>query len=158
MFPPCWLMWRVKTVGKDNLPQTTPYIVAPVHRSYIDTLLAAYITNRRLRFMAKEEIFSRAWSARLFGSLGGFPVRRGTPDREALQMCQRALAGGEPVVLFPEGTRRSGAEVQPLFDGPGLRGLEGQRAHRARGHRRQRTFHAGGGEVGQAGPHRHGDR
>jgi 1-acyl-sn-glycerol-3-phosphate acyltransferase len=105
-------------VGRENLPQTVPYILAPVHRSYIDTVLVAYVTPRRLRFMAKEEVFSKAWSARLFGSLGGFPVRRGTPDREALQMCERALAGGEPVVLFPEGTRRSGLEVQPLFDGP----------------------------------------
>ena len=84
MFPPCWLMWRAKVVGRENLPQTVPYVLAPVHRSYIDTLLAAYVTTRRLRFMAKEEVFSRAWSARLFGSLGGFPVRRGTPDREAL--------------------------------------------------------------------------
>ena len=118
MFPPCWLMWRAKVIGRENLPQTVPYILAPVHRSYVDTLLAAYVTNRRLRFMAKEEIFSKAWSARLFGSLGGFPVRRGTPDREALLMCERALSGGEPVVLFPEGTRREGPEVQPLFFGP----------------------------------------
>jgi 1-acyl-sn-glycerol-3-phosphate acyltransferase len=111
-------MWRAKVVGKENLPQTVPYVLAPVHRSYIDTFLAAYVTSRRLRFMAKQEVFSRPWSAKLFGSLGGFPVRRGTPDREALQMCERALAGGEPVVLFPEGTRRSGPEVQPLFAGP----------------------------------------
>jgi 1-acyl-sn-glycerol-3-phosphate acyltransferase len=118
MFPPCWAMWRAKVVGRENLPETVPYILAPVHRSYIDTLLAAYVTTRRLRFMAKQEVFSRAWSARLFGSLGGFPVRRGTPDREALVMCERALAGGEPVVLFPEGTRRSGPVVEPLFAGP----------------------------------------
>jgi 1-acyl-sn-glycerol-3-phosphate acyltransferase len=118
MFAPCWLMWRARVLGRENLPQTVPYILAPVHRSYIDTLLAAYVTNRRLRFMAKEEVFSRAWSARLFGSLGGFPVRRGTPDRDALQMCERALAGGEPVVLFPEGTRRTGPVVEPLFAGP----------------------------------------
>jgi 1-acyl-sn-glycerol-3-phosphate acyltransferase len=118
MLPPCRLMWRARVVGRENLPQTVPYILAPVHRSYIDTLVAAYVTTRRLRFMAKEEVFSKAWSAKLFGSLGGFPVRRGTPDREALLMCERALAGGEPVVLFPEGTRREGTQVQPLFSGP----------------------------------------
>jgi 1-acyl-sn-glycerol-3-phosphate acyltransferase len=56
--------------------------------------------------------------AKLFNSLGGFPVRRGTPDREALRMCEQFLAAGEPVVLFPEGSRRSGPVVQPLFAGP----------------------------------------
>jgi 1-acyl-sn-glycerol-3-phosphate acyltransferase len=116
-------MWRAKVVGKENLPQTVPYILAPVHRSYIDTFLAAYITTRRMRFMAKEEMFSKPWAAKLFSSLGGFPVRRGTPDREALLMCEQALAGGEPVVLFPEGTRRTGPEVEPLFPGPAFLAL-----------------------------------
>ena len=32
----------------------------------------------------------------MFGSLGGFPVRRGTADREALKICEQALAAGEP--------------------------------------------------------------
>ena len=122
MFPPCWLMWRAKVIGRENLPQTVPYILAPVHRSYVDTLLAAYVTNRRLRFMAKEEIFSKAWSARLFGSLVGFPVRRGTPDREALLMCERAFAAVEaysdPRGILPQSDRPGG----PRPDSPGMPG------------------------------------
>jgi 1-acyl-sn-glycerol-3-phosphate acyltransferase len=115
---PGWLLWRPQVVARENLPQTTPYIIAPVHRSNIDTFLTAYITKRRIRFMAKEGVFRFGWAARLFSSLGSFPVKRGTPDRVALQICERALAAGEPVVLFPEGTRRSGPTVQPLLRGP----------------------------------------
>ena len=48
---------------------------------------------------------------------GGFPVSRGTADREALQRCIAVLEAGEPLVLFPEGERKSGLTVQPLFDG-----------------------------------------
>ena len=44
----------------------------------------------------------------LLSSLGGFTVHRGTADRESLRICEDALRGGEPVVLFPEGTRQSG--------------------------------------------------
>jgi len=115
---PSWLLWRMRFEGTDNLPQTTPYVLAPVHRSYIDTLLAGFVTTRRVRFMGKGEMWETPWVAKLFTSLGGFPVRRGTPDREALKMCEQALAGGEPVVLFPEGTRQFGPIVQPLFPGP----------------------------------------
>jgi len=118
VFGLCWLMWRVRFVGTDNLPQTTPYVVAPVHRSYIDTFLAGLTTRRRFRFMGKGEMWDTPWVARLFSSLGGFPVRRGTPDREALKMCEQALMAGEPVVLFPEGTRQSGPIVRSLFAGP----------------------------------------
>ena len=48
---------------------------------------------------------------------GGFPVTRGSADREALKRCIALLEGGEPLVLFPEGERKSGPVVQPLFDG-----------------------------------------
>jgi 1-acyl-sn-glycerol-3-phosphate acyltransferase len=111
-------MWRPKVVGRENLPQTTPYVLAPTHRSYIDTFLAGFITRRRLRFMGKSDVFAKPLAAKLFISLGGFPVRRGTADREAMQICERALALGEPVVLYPEGTRRSGPTIDELFGGP----------------------------------------
>jgi 1-acyl-sn-glycerol-3-phosphate acyltransferase len=117
-FVPCRLLWHLKFVGRQHLPGGRPFILAPVHRSYVDTLLAAYVSRGRLRFMAKEEIFATPWGARLFGSLGGFPVRRGTADRDALRRCEEVLAGGEPLVMFPEGTRRSGPLVQDLFAGP----------------------------------------
>jgi 1-acyl-sn-glycerol-3-phosphate acyltransferase len=67
--------------------------------------------------MAKDSLWKYRWSGLLLGSLGGFPVRRGTPDREALRVCEAALRNGEPVVLFPEGTRQSGPKVQPLHEG-----------------------------------------
>lgn len=113
----CWLVWRVSAKGRENVPRTGAFIVAPVHRSYLDTLLAGYVTSRPMRYMAKEEIFSKPWAAKLFSSLGGFAVRRGTPDRDALRQCEQVLASGEPLVLFPEGTRRSGPVVEDLFGG-----------------------------------------
>jgi 1-acyl-sn-glycerol-3-phosphate acyltransferase len=116
-FVPCRLLWHISVSGRHNVPRDRPFILAPVHRSYLDTLVAAYVSRDRLRFMAKEEIFAKPWAARLFSSLGGFPVRRGTADRDALRLCEQVLAGGEPLVLFPEGTRRTGPVVEDLFGG-----------------------------------------
>lgn len=123
VYVPTWLMWRFRVVGRENLPQTTPYVVAPTHRSYIDTLLVGCMIPRRVRFMAKSGVFDNAFAAKLFGSLGGFPVRRGTPDREALRNSESALAEGEPVVLYPEGGRRYGPVVGKLLDGPAFLAL-----------------------------------
>ncbi|MEY4251507.1 MAG: hypothetical protein RL691_388, partial [Actinomycetota bacterium] len=53
----------------------------------------------------------------MLSALGAFPVTRGSADREALKRCIAVLEAGEPLVLFPEGTRQSGPIVQPLFDG-----------------------------------------
>ena len=113
----CRLYWRVEIRGRENVPSSGPFVIAPVHRSNIDTLLAGCLTRRRIRFMGKDSLWKYRWSGSLFSSLGAFPVHRGTPDREALRICEEALRAGEPVVLFPEGTRQSGPKVQPLFEG-----------------------------------------
>lgn len=113
----CRSFWRVELVGLDHVPRSGPFVIAPVHRSNVDTLLAGCLTRRRVRFMGKDSLWRHPASAALFSSLGGFPVHRGMPDREALRTCEEALTGGEPVVLFPEGTRRSGPVVQPLLEG-----------------------------------------
>lgn len=104
--------------GRENLPVGGAYIVAPVHRSYVDWLIVARITRRqRLRYIVKEEVWKSKLIGRLLLACGAFPVNRSGADREALQRCHAVLAGGEPLVMFPEGTRRSGPEVQVLKDG-----------------------------------------
>jgi len=113
----CRLYWRVEIRGRENVPRWGAYVIAPVHRSNIDTLLAGCLTHRRIRFMGKDSLWKYRWSGSLFSSLGAFPVHRGTPDREALRVCEAAARSGEPVVLFPEGTRQAGPVLQPLFEG-----------------------------------------
>lgn len=103
--------------GIEHLPAEGPYILAPVHRSYVDWLIVARVTRRRLRFITKDEVFRWEWLSRFIQLLGAFPVHRGSADREAFNRSVGALEGGEPLVLFPEGTRRSGLVVQPLLDG-----------------------------------------
>jgi 1-acyl-sn-glycerol-3-phosphate acyltransferase len=109
--------WRLSVEGAELLPQTGAYVVSPVHRSNIDTPLCAMISRRRLRFMGKDTLWRKGWAAWFFSALGGFPVHRGAVDREALRRCIQVIEGGEPLVIFPEGTRQDGPLVHELFDG-----------------------------------------
>ncbi len=108
---------RARVIGKHNIPKSGPFLLAPIHRSNIDTPLAAAVTSRRMRFMGKDSIWKFKPIGWIISSLGAFPVTRGSADREALKRCISVLESGEPLVLFPEGTRQSGPVVQPLFDG-----------------------------------------
>jgi 1-acyl-sn-glycerol-3-phosphate acyltransferase len=111
-------LWtRMEIEGREHIPTTGAFVLAPVHRSIMDTPIASCLTRRRLRFMGKDSLWSRRPAAWVLSALGGFPVSRGTADREALTRCIAVLEAGEPLVLFPEGERKSGPMVQPLFDG-----------------------------------------
>lgn len=110
-------MWPGRVLGAEKLPASGPYILAPVHRSYVDWLIVARLTKRRLRYMVKAEVWKSKAVGRLIEALGAFPVHRSGADREALERGRAVLSGGEPLVMFPEGTRRSGAEVAELREG-----------------------------------------
>ena len=113
----CRIWMRLSVEGREHVPKDGAFILAPVHRSNMDTPIAAVSTTRRLRYMGKDSLWKTGASSWLLSALGGFPVSRGTIDREALARCAALLDAGEPLVLFPEGTRQSGPIVQPVFDG-----------------------------------------
>jgi len=111
------LYTRLTINGKEHIPTSGAFVLAPTHRSYLDTPFAGTVRWKRMRFMGKHTM----WKYRSFGwiisALGAFPVQRGTADREALKRAIEVLQAGEPLVLFPEGERKEGPVVQPLFDG-----------------------------------------
>lgn len=113
----CRLFFRLRVEGLEHVPRDEPFVLAPVHRSNVDSPAVAALTRRRLRYMGKDTMWKFRLPGLFFTAMGGIPVRRGTPDREALRRCIEAIEGGEPLVLFPEGTRQSGPVVQPLFEG-----------------------------------------
>ena len=94
------VVFRVRVVGKERVPVTGAYILAPSHRSILDVPFAAYVTPRTVRFLAKDDLFSTKFGRTLFDALGAVEVER-----------------GEPVAIFPEGTRHSGPEIAELFAG-----------------------------------------
>jgi 1-acyl-sn-glycerol-3-phosphate acyltransferase len=113
----CTLLWRIKVVHPERVPAEGACILAPSHRSYLDTPFLACVTKRRIRFMGKVEMWKYGWAGKFFTALGGIPVDRAVADRAALRAAQAALEGGDPLGMFPEGTRRSGPVVEDLQQG-----------------------------------------
>jgi 1-acyl-sn-glycerol-3-phosphate acyltransferase len=109
--------FRVRVRGRENVPRRGAYVVAPSHRSILDIPFTAFITRRRIRFLAKKELFTTRIGRVLFRALGAIPVDREATDRAALRASIAALEAGEPVGVFPEGTRNNGPVLGDLHDG-----------------------------------------
>jgi 1-acyl-sn-glycerol-3-phosphate acyltransferase len=112
------LYFRLEIHGREHVPTHGPFVLAPVHRSNLDFILVSTLTRTRMRYMGKASIWKWSWGGKFVSMLGAFPVHRGSADREALRTCLAVIENGEPLVMFPEGTRRSGPLVEDLFDGP----------------------------------------
>lgn len=100
-----WFDLRIE--GLEHIPPTGPAIVACNHISYLDPLTnanAVMKAGRRPRFLAKRELFEIPVVGAAFRGAHQIPVQRGTGDRTPLLLAEEALARGEVVVIYPEGT------------------------------------------------------
>jgi 1-acyl-sn-glycerol-3-phosphate acyltransferase len=112
----CRIWLRLSVEGHEHVPKTGSFILAPIHRSNMDTPIAAACTKRRMRYMGKDSLWKNKAANWLLSAVGGFPVSRDSADREAISRSIE-LVKTEPLVLFPEGERKSGNAIQPLKDG-----------------------------------------
>jgi 1-acyl-sn-glycerol-3-phosphate acyltransferase len=100
------LRWTIE--GEEHIPAHGPAVVASNHVSYLDPLTLAYVANRkrrRVRFLAKAELFDKRGLGTLLRAAHQIPVQRGTSNAvEALRDAVVALRRGECIAVFPEGT------------------------------------------------------
>ena len=100
------VVYRIKKVNFENLPQEGPVIICANHLNYLDALGLVTAINRKVYFVAKEDLFNNGffnWLAHVFDVI---PIKRGMRDMDAMKRCLTILKNGEVLGIFPEGTRR----------------------------------------------------
>ncbi|MBM3216901.1 1-acyl-sn-glycerol-3-phosphate acyltransferase [Candidatus Poribacteria bacterium] len=121
MLPLC----RPQITGTEHVPKSGPFLAAANHTSYLDPILIGCVFPRELNYMAKETLF-RAPADWLLRSVNAFPVKRWSADVGALRHALRVLKEDRPVLLFPEGTRGTGAEFLAARKGVGFLAVRSQ--------------------------------
>lgn len=106
--------WR----GREHIPPTGGVIFCFNHISYADPPIAAhfvYDLPRIPRFLAKESLFRLPVIGWVVGGAGQIPVYRGTAGASSsLRAAAAALARGEAVIIYPEGTVTKDPELWPM--------------------------------------------
>ena len=98
-------LFRVKCIGKSNVPKNGGAILAINHKSAFDPIMIGMTAPRRLNFMAKAELFKNKFFGALIRKLGAFPVHIGSGDISALKTAFKVLDDDGTLLIFPEGGR-----------------------------------------------------
>lgn len=111
---------RWKVTGRENVPKTGAVMVVSNHLNNADPpILGAGIARRRVRFMAKIELFKMPFGA-IIKLWDAFPVRRFESDLAALLNAERILKRGGVLGMFPEGTRSRTGYMNDFHAGTAL--------------------------------------
>ena len=95
--------WRLRVEGIDRLPPGAAIVVAN-HDSLADPFVVGSAIDRPLRYLAKAELWENRAVRRLMDTLGAIKVERGRGDVAAVAAAAQAIAAGDSVVFFPQGT------------------------------------------------------
>lgn len=111
-----WLIYhikfKIKVIGKENIPPKGGIIIASNHVSNFDPPMVGIIFKGVCTFMAKEELFQKnklvSWVLR---HLHAYPIKRGARDSSGIDKALEGLKKGWNFVIFPEGTRSKTGEL-----------------------------------------------
>jgi 1-acyl-sn-glycerol-3-phosphate acyltransferase len=118
-------IYRTRSIEVDNVPAAGPVILAANHFSNYDHFLAGVWLRRRIRFMAKSQMFRQNRILDFIYKYGGvFPIRRGHADEESFRTVHAILDNGGCVMIYCEGGRSRSGELGTAKPGVGRAALE----------------------------------
>jgi 1-acyl-sn-glycerol-3-phosphate acyltransferase len=121
---PTLLIYRVRAIGVENVPKQGPLVLAPNHFSQMDHFFAGVYLRRKIRFMAKSQLFGPPVLTYIYKHGGVFPVRRGHHDEVAIETARILVDQGEMLLVYAEGGRSRSGELGRPKPGIGRIALE----------------------------------
>jgi 1-acyl-sn-glycerol-3-phosphate acyltransferase len=116
--------FRMRAIAGELVPASGPVILAPNHFSFFDHFFLGAALRRKVRFMAKSQLFKNPMQF-IYTHGGVFPVRRGHRDDEAFITAETILQRGGTVAMYCEGGRsRTGQLSEQAKPGIGRLALE----------------------------------
>jgi 1-acyl-sn-glycerol-3-phosphate acyltransferase len=126
LFPITSAFFRLRWRNLDRVPAPDQggVIIAINHLSHADTILMARLvwsSGRIPRFLIKAGVFDWPVIGRMMHGAGQIPVYRGTADAaQSLHDAVDALARGEAIVIYPEGTTTKDPDNWPMVAKTGI--------------------------------------
>lgn len=113
------LTYRIRVVGRENIPTDRGFVLCPNHVSALDPVFVVLgrFFGPPMWIMAKQELFSNAFLRWFFKQVNVFAVDRGAGDKKLLDQAVESVRQGRGMLIFPEGTRSPDGQLQKLKSG-----------------------------------------
>jgi 1-acyl-sn-glycerol-3-phosphate acyltransferase len=121
---PTIVLYRVRAIGLENVPKQGALVLAPNHFSQMDHFFVGAFLRRKVRFMAKSQMFGPPVLTYIYKHGGVFPVRRGQHDEEAFKTAYEILDQGGMLLIYAEGGRSRSQQLGEPKPGIGRIALE----------------------------------
>lgn len=119
------LVFFARAYGRENVLKSGGFIVSANHKSNFDPILLGSFLPRKMKYLAKRELFNNKFLGWLLQGLGVVPITRGSSDIGTLKAVISLMKNNEIIAVFPEGTRRI-KDVNDVKSGAVMFAIKGQ--------------------------------
>ena len=118
LYPYFKIFYKVKVIGRENIPKDRAFIVASNHMSYLDPVIISFAVKRPIAFMAKEELFKVPGLAQIIDVLGAFAVNRKKLEIATIRTAKAVISTKKWVMaMYPQGTRIKPGKIGKINQG-----------------------------------------
>ena len=126
LLPIVWVLahiiWRFEVIGRENLKAVRDgraYVIAPNHIANLDPVFIAITVFdwKRLRILAKEELFKNPLAGWFLRCMGAVAIERGKGDTTIVVKLTNECKNGTGIMVFPEGTRTKTGKLGMIKSG-----------------------------------------
>lgn len=111
------LFFHLEIKDRKLIPRRGGFVLVSNHSSFLDPIILGAACPRTLNFAARDTLFRNRLFAGLLREVCAFPIKRWSADLSAVRESVRRLKSGAGLVVFPEGTRSAGSEMQNITYG-----------------------------------------
>ncbi|KGG04103.1 1-acyl-sn-glycerol-3-phosphate acyltransferase [Prochlorococcus marinus str. MIT 9321] len=114
-------------IGRENIPKKDSFIMVSNHGSLLDPPFLGHALGRNISFMAKAELFKIPFLGFIIKACGGYPVKRGIADKNAIKNACKKLSNDNCIGIFIDGTRQKNGRVNKPKQGAALLAFKNQK-------------------------------
>ena len=113
-------LFNVKIINHDKLIQSGPCIYVANHQSFLDPPLVATLFEGEINFLARKTLMNHPVMNYALPHLNVIPIDQERPDPASILKVLRLVRSGQPIVIFPEGSRCEDGKMHDAMPGIGL--------------------------------------
>ncbi|MGB1819142.1 MAG: lysophospholipid acyltransferase family protein, partial [Candidatus Poseidoniaceae archaeon] len=98
------IVTRIKTTGRQNIPKSSPFVIAGNHLSHVDPIVIIITSGKKIHYLAKDGHFQNFFLRHFMRLVGQIETNRDTGGKQALSMAADVIANNKILGIFPEGT------------------------------------------------------